>query len=71
MTAYTNGPQPLGHLGDPKKSLKLVSTLTRDEISATSWKVQLLQWYTVTACSFIFFVCFATSESSEYRKAVV
>jgi pheromone a factor receptor len=64
LTAYTNGPQPIGNRGKPHHNLHLVESITRDQIGKTSGNIQLLQWYTVTACSIVFFLCFVTGERS-------
>lgn len=44
-------------------SLKTIGYVTKNEITDLMWKVLVLQWYTVTACSVIFFLCFATGKS--------
>lgn len=64
MIAYISGPSPLGKNTSTKPiSLKTIGYVTKSEVTDLIWKVLLLQWYTVAACSFIFFVCFATGES--------
>lgn len=61
LISYTNGPSPLSKITLPKPiSLKTIGYIPKSEISDSIWQVVLLQWYTVTACSIVFFFCFAT-----------
>jgi hypothetical protein len=63
LISYTNGPSPLSKNTPPKPiSLSVIGYVPKSEIIDSQWNVVLLQWYTVTACSIVFFFCFATGE---------
>jgi hypothetical protein len=62
LLAYQNGPQPLGHRGPPEHNLARIETIPWSDISTTGHAILNLQFFTVVACSFVFFFCFATSE---------
>jgi hypothetical protein len=63
LISYTNGPSPLSKNTPPKPiSLSVIGYVPKSEIIDSQWNVVLLQWYTVTACSIVFFFCFATGK---------
>ncbi|KAJ9110982.1 hypothetical protein QFC20_002749 [Naganishia adeliensis] len=65
MIAYISGPSPLSkNMPSKPISLKTIGYVTKNEITDLMWKVLVLQWYTVTACSVIFFLCFATGSET-------
>ncbi|RXK41913.1 pheromone a factor receptor [Tremella mesenterica] len=65
LVSFQHGPQPLGHRGPPVKSLSLIESISSSDLSSTNNLVLQLQWYTVVACSFVFFLCFATSTETK------
>ncbi|KAJ9110981.1 hypothetical protein QFC20_002748 [Naganishia adeliensis] len=73
LISYTNGPSPLSKNTPPKPiSLNTIGYIPKSDITDSIWKVMLLQWYTVTACSVIFFFCFATgAETVKFYHRVV
>ena len=60
--SFQNGPQPLGHRGPPRHNFTIVEQVTLSQVSKTGRKVLNLQYFTVVACSTVFFLCFATSK---------
>lgn len=64
--SFNAGPQPLvpDGLENNPKAIDLRTIGYVDEVTGSMKRSMLLQWYTVIACSFIFFLCFVTGESS-------
>ena len=60
--SFEAGPQPLGHLGPPEHDLSRIEQLSWSQLSTGNKRVLNLQWFTVIACSVVFFLCFATSK---------
>ncbi|KAJ9096420.1 hypothetical protein QFC21_005242 [Naganishia friedmannii] len=73
LLSYANGPSPLSKNTPPKPvDLKTIGYIPKDEITDSQCNVLLLQWYTVTVCSIIFFFCFATgSETVKFYHRVL
>ncbi|OCF44175.1 pheromone a factor receptor [Kwoniella heveanensis CBS 569] len=61
LMSFHNGPQPLGHLGPPIHNLTTIESIPLSAISARGMLVMQLSYFTVIACSYIFFLCFVTS----------
>ena len=64
LLSFQNGPQPFNHRGPPTHNLKLIERVMWDEIPQ-GHRVLNLQFYTVVACSIVFFLCFATSHETK------
>jgi pheromone a factor receptor len=60
-----NGTNGLDELSwkDQSRSLSNITQVFAGDINPDKMIVYRLQWYTVVACSFVFFLCFATSRS--------
>lgn len=61
MTWGTQGLDRL-RLDNPGKSLTAVRVLRLVDLGTGERLVYNLSWFTVVACSIVFFLCFATSE---------
>jgi pheromone a factor receptor len=62
LMSFQNGPQPLGQRGDPTSNLTIIERVFLNQMSPKNKTVMNLQFFTVIACSYVFFLCFATSE---------
>ena len=62
LLSFEHGPQPLDHRGAPYHNLSKIETVEWSRITKTGALVLNLQFFTVIACSFVFFLCFATSK---------
>jgi hypothetical protein len=66
MSSYTSGPQPFIHK-DQKEAksidLRTIGYIPLETMTGSKKRTMYLQWYTVVACSIVFFFCFATGES--------
>lgn len=73
LTSYMNSDTQSGLPGSTKPvNLSDIGVIPRVKMTSFAlWNLQL-QWYTVTVCSLIFFLCFATgSETTKfYRRAL-
>jgi len=63
LMSFQNGPQPLGHRGEPTHNFKIIEQIAWSEVKHSGTKVINLSYFTVVACSIVFFLCFATSKS--------
>ncbi|KAK4687752.1 pheromone a factor receptor, partial [Tremellales sp. Uapishka_1] len=61
LVAFEHGPQPYGHLGVPAHNLSIIQPISAAELTATNILVLRLQFFTVAACSYVFFLCFSSS----------
>lgn len=59
--SFQNGPQPMGRRGAPFHNLTIIAT-ARGRLTLH------LSFFTVVACSYVFFMCFATSEFVLYPR---
>jgi pheromone a factor receptor len=69
LISYANGPQPFAKgpsVGGPI-NLATVGVVTESMVTPDMRRSMLLQWYTVVACSIVFFFCFATGKPSRTR----
>jgi hypothetical protein len=64
LMSFQNGPQPMGHRGPPFHNLSKIEQIQWSQVKPTGRKVINLSYFTVIACSIVFFMCFATSELS-------
>lgn len=62
LMSFQNGPQPMGNRGPPTRNMRIIEQIAWNEVSDSGRKVLNLQYFTVVACSIVFFFCFATSE---------
>ncbi|KAI9637959.1 pheromone receptor 1 [Dioszegia hungarica] len=62
-----NGTNGLDELSwkDQSRSLSNIAQIFAADINSDRMIVYRLQWYTVVACSFVFFLCFATSSETK------
>jgi len=71
MSSYTAGPQPFFHK-DQKETksidLQTIGYIPLEMITGNKKRTMYLQWYTVVACSIVFFFCFATGESRQLER---
>ncbi|KAE8541020.1 hypothetical protein D1P53_002374 [Cryptococcus gattii VGV] len=60
-----NGPQPMGHRGAPFHNLTIIESLEWPSTTARGGLTLHLSFFTVVACSYVFFMCFATSTETK------
>ncbi|WVQ78574.1 hypothetical protein IAT38_000660 [Cryptococcus sp. DSM 104549] len=65
LMSFQNGPQPMGHRGPPTHNLTIIESIMRSQIKKSGMLVLHLSYFTVVACSIIFFLCFATSTETK------
>ncbi|KAK8870086.1 hypothetical protein IAR55_000656 [Kwoniella newhampshirensis] len=72
LMSFQNGPQPLGHYGPPEHNLSRIESIPASMITKKMRLNLDLQFFTVVACSMVFFLCFATSiETKKFYYNVV
>ncbi|ODN98420.1 pheromone a factor receptor [Cryptococcus wingfieldii CBS 7118] len=72
LMSFHNGPQPMGHRGPPEHNLRMVESLAWDQVKPSGRLVLNLSFFTVVACSYVFFLCFATSiETKRFYNGVL
>lgn len=62
LMSFRNGPQPIGHRGAPFHDVTIIESLEWSSTTAGERLTLHLSFFTVVACSYVFFMCFATSE---------
>ncbi|KJE05297.1 pheromone a factor receptor [Cryptococcus gattii NT-10] len=72
LMSFQNGPQPMGHRGAPSHNLTIIESLEWSSTTARGRLTLHLSFFTVVACSYVFFMCFATSTETKrfYSKTV-
>lgn len=65
MNSYQAGPQPFNRANREDKhiDLKTIGHVPKSIVNGNTQRTMYLQWYTVAACSIVFFLCFATGKS--------
>ncbi|WWD15621.1 hypothetical protein CI109_100043 [Kwoniella shandongensis] len=72
LLSFQHGPQPLGHFGAPFHNLSRIESVPATLIAKTGRLSLNLSFFTVVACSIVFFLCFATSiETKRFYYNVV
>lgn len=66
LMSFQNGPQPMGHRGAPFHNLTKIESIEWSSTTTSGRLTLHLSFFTVVACSYVFFMCFATSESILY-----
>ncbi|WVQ98952.1 hypothetical protein IAU59_006084 [Kwoniella sp. CBS 9459] len=61
LMSFFNGPQPMGHRGQPIHNLTRIESVALSQVSPKGMLVLRLSYFTVVACSYVFFLCFVTS----------
>ena len=67
MNSYHSGPQPFNKdvHEDKHIDMRTIGLISNELVTGKIQRTLYLQWYTVVACSIVFFFCFATGEHAE------
>ncbi|OXC86425.1 pheromone a factor receptor [Cryptococcus neoformans] len=72
LMSFQNGPQPMGHRGAPFHNLTKIESIEWSSTTTSGRLTLHLSFFTVVACSYVFFMCFATStETKRFYSNVV
>nr|ODN95032.1 pheromone a factor receptor [Cryptococcus depauperatus CBS 7855] len=65
LMSFHNGPQPMGHRGPPIHNLTKIESIAFHTVKPAGKLTLHLSFFTVVACSYVFFLCFATSTETK------